>query len=167
MKIYPNGDCSGTPAANRNADLFTGAGIPVAVPDNSTTTLTAKGVLAGGGTTACSNPFTYVEDSTGPAPSKPVITATDPASPADNNLPRVIGTVPSGAGVSKVKIYPNGDCSGTPAANRNVDLFTGAGIPVAVPDNSTTTLTAKGVLAGGGATPCSDPFTYVEDSTGP
>lgn len=101
------------------------------------------------------------------AASKPVITATNPPSPADNNLPLVRGTVPGGSTVSKVKIYPSGDCSGTPAANRNVDLFTGAGIPVAVPDNSTTTLTAKGVLAGGGTTPCSDPFTYVEDSTEP
>jgi hypothetical protein len=164
VRIYTNGNCSGTPAANRDASLFTGAGIPIAVADNTTTTLTAKGVLAGGGTTACSNPFTYVEDSTGPVPSKPVITATNPASPADNNNPRVIGTVPSSPTVSKVKIYLNGNCSGTPAANRDVGLFTGAGIPIAVADNTTTTLTAKGVLAGGGATPCSDPFTYVEDS---
>ncbi|MCB0876194.1 MAG: CotH kinase family protein [Solirubrobacterales bacterium] len=101
------------------------------------------------------------------AASRPVITATDPASPADNNLPRVIGTLPSGVTVSKVKVYANGDCSGTPAANRNADLFTGAGIAVAVADNTTTTLTAKGVLAGGGTTPCSDPFTYVEASGGP
>jgi hypothetical protein len=167
VKIYTNGSCSGTPAANRDAAVFTGAGIPVAVADNTTTTLTAKGVLAGGGTTPCSDPFTYVEDSTGPTPSKPVITATNPVSPANNNLPRVIGTVPSGGTVSKVKIYLSGDCSGTAAANRDVSLFTGAGIPVAVPDNTTTTITAKSVLSGGGTTPCSDPFTYIEDSTGP
>jgi hypothetical protein len=98
---------------------------------------------------------------------KAVITATNPASPANNNLPRVIGTLPSGATVSKVKIYLNGTCSGTPAANRNASVFTGAGIPVAVPDNTTTTLTAKAVLAGGGTLPCSAPFTYVEDSSLP
>lgn len=45
-------------------------------------------------------------------------------------------------------------------------MFTGAGIPVVVADNTTTTFTAKAILDGLG-TPCSDPFTYVEDSTIP
>lgn len=95
-----------------------------------------------------------------------VITATNPASPANNNLPKVRGTLPSGGTLTDVKIYANGSCSGTPAAKRTPEKFTGPGIPITVPDNSTTTITAT-VKLNGSVTPCSDPFTYVEDSTLP
>jgi len=97
---------------------------------------------------------------------RPVITATNPASPANNNLPRIIGTLPGGGTLAKVKIYTNGSCSGKPVATREPAKFTGAGIPVTVPDNTTTTFTAT-VQLNGSTTPCSAPFTYVEDSTGP
>lgn len=97
---------------------------------------------------------------------KAVITATIPASPANNNNPKIKGTLPSGGTLDTVKIYANGSCSGKAAAKRAPAKFTGAGIPITVPDNSTTTITAT-VNLNGSATPCSDPFTYVEDSTAP
>jgi len=102
----------------------------------------------------------------GAPPPRPVITATIPSSPANNNSPKVKGTLPSGGTLSNVKIYTNGNCSGTPAANRTPEKFTGSGIAISVPDNATTTFTAT-VRLNGATTPCSDPFTYVEDSTAP
>ena len=97
---------------------------------------------------------------------RPVITGTDPPSPANNNSPKVKGTLPAGGTLTEVKIYTNGTCSGTAAATRIPEKFTGAGIPISVPDNSTTTFTAT-VKLNGSKTPCSDPFVYVEDSSLP
>ena len=71
--------------------------------------------------------------------------------------------------MSNVRIYTNANCNGTYVnTNRSPDKFTGAGtpIPIAVPDDATTTFTAT-VTLNGSVTPCSDPFTYVEDSTAP
>ena len=84
----------------------------------------------------------------GAPPPRPVITATTPSSPANNNSPKVKGTLPSGGTLSNVKIYTNGNCSGTPAANRTPEKFTGSGISIAVPDNATTTFTATVRLNG-------------------
>jgi len=74
----------------------------------------------------------------GSPPSAPVITATDPASPADNTTPRVRGTV--GGAPTQVSVYTNATCAGAPAATGSAADFTGAGIPVTVPDGATTVL---------------------------
>jgi hypothetical protein len=93
-----------------------------------------------------------------------VITGTDPPSPADNELPKVKGTLPSGGTLGDVRIYTNADCSGAAALKRAAAKFTGAGIPTPVPADQTTTFTAT-VVIDGTISACSDPFTYVEDST--
>lgn len=73
---------------------------------------------------------------TGTPPAPPAITGTDPASPADNTTPKVRGTVGAGA-PSEIRIYTSPTCAGSPAAIGSAADFTGAGIPVTVPDNST------------------------------
>ena len=55
---------------------------------------------------------TFTVDTT-PAPAAPTITATGPASPANNNSPKVKGTAAAG---TTVKIYASGTCSGSPVA---------------------------------------------------
>ncbi|HUT76829.1 MAG TPA: S8 family serine peptidase, partial [Polyangia bacterium] len=95
----------------------------------------------------------------------PLITETDPDSPADENRPRVSGWIGPGEGL-QVELFRNGTCAGTPAATGSAEQFLGAGIPIDVPDNVTTNLTAR-AAAGGGAEVCSSPFDYVEDSTFP
>ena len=64
---------------------------------------------------------------------RPVITATNPVSPSDNNTPLVKGTLPSSGTLGDVRIYTNANCSGVAAAKRAAAKFTGTGIPVAVP----------------------------------
>jgi hypothetical protein len=97
---------------------------------------------------------------TGPPPDAPTITGTDPGSPADQTSPRVKGTVGSG-GATGVKIYRNASCAGLADATGTVAEFTGAGIAVSVPDNSTTALSASAANLAGDST-CSNSLTYVE-----
>jgi hypothetical protein len=95
-----------------------------------------------------------------------VITATDPASPSSETTPLVKGTLPSTGTLGDVRIYTNADCSGAWALKRSAAKFTGTGIPTPVPADQTTKLTAT-VVIDGTISACSDPFTYVQDSTAP
>ncbi len=96
----------------------------------------------------------------------PAITATDPASPANNNSPVVKGTLPAAGRSATSGSTPNGTCNGAPALKRPAAKFTSTGITTPVPDDSTTTFTAT-VSTTATISACSDPFTYVEDSTAP
>jgi uncharacterized protein (DUF2147 family) len=100
-------------------------------------------------------------------PDAPTITDTDPDSPANDNDPEVKGTVGAGSPVT-VNIYENNStCTGTPDATDAVAQFTGAGITVNVPDDSSTDLRATTVDSVGNESGCSAVFTYVEQSGGP
>jgi hypothetical protein len=96
-------------------------------------------------------------------PGTPKITSTNPASPANNNAPKVIGTAGTG---TQVKIYKTTGCSGTAAATGTASQFKSPGITVSVPDNSTTSLRVKAIDPAGNSSSCSaTAFKYVEDST--
>lgn len=136
------------------------AGIAVAVADDAGVSLTATATDAAGNTSACSNAISYTEDST--APGAPTIAGTSPASPANDNDPRVSG----GAGGSTVRIYRSADCSAPIAATGTGAEFA-AGLTVAVGDDSTTSLTATATDSAGNVSGCSAALRYVEDSTAP
>ena len=64
VKVFGNSSCGGAPVATGSAaDLA--AGLTVQVADNTVNTFAAVSV-AGGSTSACSSPVTYVEDSSPP-----------------------------------------------------------------------------------------------------
>src|SRR6266542_2737141 len=117
---------------------------------------------------------------------RPTFTSTNPASPANDNAPKILGSAESG---STVRLYTNASCSGSPVASGSAATFASPGIVVSVADNSTTTFYATATNAegntsacstdstttfratatdaAGNASPCSAAFTYVEDSTAP
>ncbi|MFL5891297.1 MAG: choice-of-anchor Q domain-containing protein [Solirubrobacterales bacterium] len=66
VRIYKTAGCTGVPAASGFAGAFKSPGITVSVPNNSTTVFRATATDASHNTSACSNGFTYVEDSTPP-----------------------------------------------------------------------------------------------------
>ncbi len=105
--------------------------------------------------------FTWSIDTT--APSAPDLTATVPASPANENSPLVVGSAPAG---STVRLYASANCSGTPVATSSAAELA-AGIPITVPNNSTTVITATATSSAGNTSPCSGSLTYVEDSSAP
>jgi hypothetical protein len=66
VRIYKTADCTGSPAASGFAGAFKSPGLAVSVPNNSTTVFRATATDASHNTSACSNGFTYVEDSKPP-----------------------------------------------------------------------------------------------------
>jgi hypothetical protein len=165
VKIYTDATCTEPFAVSGSAADFTGAGIVVPVADNTTTTFSARAVddvnqLESG----CSNSIDYVEDST--APDAPTLTATDPSSPANENNPKVIGTVGADPPAS-VLIYTDAACTEPAVASGSVTDFTGLGIAVTVPDDSTTSFAARAVDVAGNKSACSNAISYVEDSPPP
>jgi ELWxxDGT repeat protein len=162
VKLYTTADCTGTVAAQGTDAQFASPGLSVSVADNTTTSYRATATDVVGNVSSCSAPFTYVEDST--APAAPQITATAPASPANNNSPRLLGPAEAG---STVKIYTTTDCTGTVAAQGTDAQFASPGLSVSVADNTTTSFRATATDAAGNLSACSAPRTYIEDSTAP
>jgi hypothetical protein len=96
------------------------------------------------------------------APPTPRITDTDPNSPANDNAPEIKGVA---ATPSTVRLFTTTGCTGPPLTSASAARFASPGITVLVGNNTTTTFRAKARDAAGNTSPCSAPFTYVEDST--
>ena len=160
-QIFRNSTCAGAPEVSGPGVL---SGTPVSVADDSSTDFSAISVDAAGNQSPCSDPITYVEDST--APEAPSITTTDPESPANDNFPAVIGTSGTGSPATQVLVFEDFDCS-APVEQGTVADFTGAGITIEVDDDSSTALSALAIDEAGNFSLCSNTITYVEDSIAP
>ena len=80
-------------------------------------------------------------------PAAPSALASTPASPANNNDPRITGTAEVG---STVNVYATNDCTGGSVASGTAAAFSTPGLnPPDVADNSTTSYTAKATDAAG------------------
>jgi arylsulfatase A-like enzyme len=109
-----------------------------------------------------SAPSLAVETTT---PSPPVVTDTDPDSPANDNAPSVKGIADAG---STVLLYAGSDCSGDAAATGSAEDFASPGLTVSVADDSTTSFSATATDSAGSVSECSpSSIAYVEDSTPP
>ena len=162
VRLYTNATCTGTPVATGAAAAFANPGLTATVANNTTTNFRATATDTAGNVSACSTPFTYVEDSN--APGSPTITGTDPGSPANDNDPEIKGTAEAG---STVRLYTNATCTGTPAATGTAAAFADPGLTVNVADNTTTNFRATARDTAGVTSACSDPLAYVEDSSAP
>ncbi len=162
VRLYTTSDCSGAPVAQGSAAQFASPGLAAAVPDNSTTAFRATAQDAAGHTSPCSAPRQYVEDSVAPAMVR--ITGTDPASPANDNSPKVKGNAEPG---SRVRLYTTTGCAGHPVVAGPASQFHSTGLSVSVADNSTTSFRARASDRAGNISPCSKARTYVEDSKAP
>ncbi len=113
---------------------------------------------------------TFVVDTE--APDAPTFAATDPPSPANNNLPRVRGAAEAG---STVTLYKTSDCSGTKAGIGSATTFATIGIGISgvgvfnpVSDNSQTSIRATARDTAGNVSACSATFVdYEERSVAP
>ncbi|HKG34918.1 MAG TPA: PQQ-dependent sugar dehydrogenase [Solirubrobacterales bacterium] len=92
-------------------------------------------------------------------PTAPTLVAASPASGANENSPRIVGTAQF---ASTVGIYTDPGCVSLAASGTSDELET-TGIPVHVPDNSTTRFYAADSVAAS-TSDCSAALTYVEQS---
>jgi alpha-tubulin suppressor-like RCC1 family protein len=98
-------------------------------------------------------------------PEAPRLTSTEPASPANNNRPLVLGTADPGA---LVRIHTDLECRTPPVAEGTATDSGAFQIAVPVADNATTVFSATAVNSLGLRSPCSvTRLSYVEDSIEP
>jgi hypothetical protein len=162
VRLYANGACTGSPLATVTADTAGAFSATVTVADNRATAFSATVVDAVGNTSACGVGPTYVHD--GEAPAAPVLSRTEPGSPANNNTPSLLGTAEAG---STVRIYSSPTCDGASLAQASADASGAFSVAVSVADSSTTTWYATATDAAGNTSPCGQGLSYVEDSAAP
>jgi len=188
VKLYTDPSCSTEIGSGTLNELEGETGIEVEVPPDSVTTFFAvqHDPTEIETDSKCSKAgLTYWESSTGLTPGEveenekkegtpggqPPGSGNPPAAPrlrmlprarANDNTPRVTGSAP---GAATVKVFNGSSCAGSPVATGSATEFA-AGLSVHVADNSANAFTAVSV-AGGNASSCSDPVTYVEDSSPP
>ncbi|MCX5740942.1 MAG: Ig-like domain-containing protein, partial [Proteobacteria bacterium] len=161
MRLYRSATCTGIEAA---AGVASGGafGIGITVTSNSTTPITATATDPAGNVSGCSAALTYVHDSL--APDAPVFTGTTPGSPSNINTPMISGTTEPAA---SVQLYSNATCTtalGTSVTANAGGMFT---VAITVANDSATAIYAIATDAANNKSPCSAPFTFVEDSTAP
>jgi CSLREA domain-containing protein len=163
VQIFKQANCGGSVEATGTEAQLEGAGIEVSVNLNANTVISANAIDAAGNIGEC-NPsggnLFYDHDNTGPA--APSITSTNPPSGSNNNSPLVIGTGAESG--STVQIFRQAECpAGAPLATGPEAQFESTGLPIAVADNTSTALVARGVDDLGNIGPCgTTPFTYQE-----
>lgn len=113
-----------------------------------------------------SRSFTIADDTT--APDAPLITGSNPRSPAADRYPEILGIAEPNATVS---IYATADCGGLPLATGSAELFADPGITVHVAPDTTVWLRATATDVAGNVSACSAAYRYVQmespDTTAP
>jgi hypothetical protein len=161
VQLYTDATCSTSIGTATDVGTFTGPGIPVSVADNSSTDFYAK-ATGPGGTSACSTSTVHYDEVTPPAPAAPTGLIVSPASGANDNSPFISGT--AYANTTTVQLYTDSSCSTPTGDPADVATFTGAGIQVAVTDNSSTDFYA--IASGpGGDSPCSTATVHYDEVT--
>lgn len=161
VAIYSTPDCSGLELASGGSSEFEGSGIPVTVLPDSITAFYATNEDASG-VSPCSAGIVYRQVEDPPAPA--IVTGVTPTSPADDNFPFVSGNAEAD---SVVAIFTNASCSGPSLATASATTFSGPGIQVVVPDNSTTSFYALASWAELPASCSSTSATYQEVTVAP
>jgi hypothetical protein len=117
-----------------------------------------------GQTATCSNALIVGSDST--PPSTPHPQGSTPASPGNNNSPKIFG---SGAECgSRIDLFTQSDCTGPIAGTSSATGFASPGIGVFVPDNTQRTFYALATSVANIQSACSPTgLQYVEDSIPP
>jgi subtilisin family serine protease len=104
----------------------------------------------------------FAVDATAPPP--PQLTATAPASPANDNAPKVKGTAEAGA---TVQLYASAGCGGTPVTGSAATLGSGGIAFPGIADDASAAFSAVAADVAGNVSSCSASLAYVEDSTAP
>jgi subtilisin family serine protease len=158
IAVYASTDCSGPPVASGTAAQLAGVGIAVDVADNTTTQFAVRATDLAPLTSVCSAPIAYIENTDLVAPTAPQLVSTDPASPASNGTPRILGAAEAGA---TVRVYAGLSCAGLPVATGSAAQLGSPGIPVQVAEGVTGVFSARATDASDNTSACSAPISYT------
>ncbi len=158
VQVFTGGACEAPFGSPEPDTVFADPGKTVGpFAPNSATTFSAT-TLYGNAISECSDPFTWQR-----RPALPTLDSTNPPSGGNNNNLSLIGTATAS---STVNIYTQPGCAGSIAATGTGADLAGAGIPVTVADNSTTSFYAQATGVGGTSN-CSAALTYSEVTPAP
>jgi hypothetical protein len=159
--LHASGDCQGKELGTAaTTEYSTQVSFTVRVLENTTNhfSLLVKDSV---GNTACSTPYTYIEDSLPPQEPR-----WSPDNPVTGNFNELSLRVTVEAG-SKVTLFENDDC-GWSGTRKDLGKVTASElvIPMLVQENSRNFFTVESVDAAGNSF-CSKPYTFTEDSVAP
>lgn len=164
LALFGGSDCGGTAletvmAGDRDGQVsFT----PRTVADDTTSVFSVS-AADDLGNASCSAPFTFVEDSTPPAP--PTLRDSAPRSPGATNSPDFIGDTEPG---TTVLLYGNAQCSGTASKSGVANAQGRFQLELIVEVNTEVTVYARARDAVGNLSGCStSSVTFVSDYTEP
>lgn len=191
INLFKNKDCEGAAAATGTALQFNSSGIQLGVDPETVTYISAERIDTEGPSGCSKKPLEYEHVNELPPPKEeppadppsdpqaqpPAVgpaqdTSAPPSAPrlrtipggfANDNTPVVTGSAP---GAASVRLFTNPECDGSPVAKGSVGEFE-TGLEVRVVDNAAIAFYGVSVGPGGGASRCSAPVFYVEDSLTP
>jgi len=163
VRLYTVANCAGPVVGEDTVATLQGLGVLVdspVTPDSVTTFYATQSNETE--TSECSpQGLPYRQVST--PPGTPVLESVNPASPANQNFPRLLGSADPDATVS---IYASPDCSGAIAASGSGAQFGSGGIQAIVADNSETAFSARATMAGLFSACSAAPIVYREVTPG-
>jgi hypothetical protein len=161
VQLYTDSACTTPIGSSGDVGTFNSPGIQVNVADNSSTDFYA--IATGpGGDSPCSTDTVHYDEVT--APVAPTDLAVTPVSGSNDNNPLITGTVD--ANTATVQLYTDDICTTAIGTSSPAATFTGAGISIAVTDNSSTDFYA--IASGpGGDSPCSTSTVHYNEVTPP
>lgn len=159
VRIYTSGTCTGTAVRTVTASTTGSFSASVTVTANSTTTFYAQATDAAGNVSGCSAGRSYTHD--GIAPSAPVLSGTNPASPGTSTTPAFQGTAEPN---TTVRLYSMGTCTGTVLTSGSSGTSGSFSLTVTVAANTTTTVYATSTDAVGNVSACSAGLSYTHSS---
>lgn len=161
--IFSGAGCLGSPETVGTAADLASPGLSVHVPEETTEQFSAI-VKTHFNSSPCSTPISYTNSTKAKdesPPAAPLLSSTDPVSPANENQPKIVGSAEL---ESSIEIYANPSCEGTPVAGGTEEELASPGIGVTVADNTETQFSATATDAAENTSACSAPISYKEVS---
>ncbi len=164
VRLFSAPGCTGVSFGAVAADADGSWSITATVNANAETFFYGHATDLAGRRSACTaTPLTYLHD--GVAPPAPVLTGSDPESPAPDRTPTLLGTAERGA---TVRLFTDAACTESADAEATAGADGTFEVVAEVTPNTTTSLWAAAFDAAGNASPCSaTPVVYLHDDLAP